>query len=438
MAAPNNILQTVITYQKAELAWLLNQYCAIHLANKKFEKFNDLTANLGDTVSFDKTPRYVTAGGLVITQQQSQQRVQNLVCSQASNVSAAYTDQQFIFNVRDYMDRFGMAAIKELGNEVESDILQSFNGTQRNNNPQSSSYGQLVDTTSGGYRFFGNAVTAINTYQQLAQAVANFKDFGASDLKLTGMLPTVSIPAFIGSGLNQFVPDRNDEIAVDWRLGKFATCTWHESNLLPLHVSGTLGDAAAPNNVLTLVSTNDPTGANITQLTLTEPTAGTDANAVKAGDLMQFNDGVSGFANLRYLQWIGHKPSNQPVQMRITNDAGTPAGTFTVSIYPPLCSQSGNANQNLNTALVAGMTLTIVPSHRSGNLYSGDQFYVAMPQLPDQSPFTTMSTMDKDTGASIRHYYGVQFGQNVRSYVRDAIWGATVVAENHMRFIFPM
>src|SRR5689334_141274 len=114
MAVPVNVLQTVQTYQKAELAWLLNSFAGISLANKKFKDFNDLTANLGDTVTFDTTPRYVSYAGLVITEQPSTQRVQSLTCSQAANVSAGYTDQQFIFNVRDYMDRFGMAAMKEL------------------------------------------------------------------------------------------------------------------------------------------------------------------------------------------------------------------------------------------------------------------------------------------------------------------------------------
>lgn len=433
MAAPNNILQTVTTYQKAELAWMLNQYCAISLTNKRFKNFQDLTANLGDTVSYDLAPRYVTYGGLVITQQQSEQRVENLVCSQAANVSAAYTDQQFIFNVRDYMDRFGMAAMKELGNKIESDILLSITGTVRNNNPQSSSFGNLVSTTCGPYRFYGNAVTALNSYQQLAQGIANFQDFGASDIKLRGILPSVDVPAFIGSGLNQFVPRRNEEIALSWMLGEFAGCEWYKSNLLPLHVSGTIGDTAAPNNILTLVSVN----AAGTQLSFTEPTGGTDANAFKAGDMIQFNDGVAGKSNLRFRQFIGHAVSQQPVQVRITADAATVAGAVTVSIYPALISANNDANQNLNVALSAGMQATPLPSHRAGVIYSGDQYYLAMPQLPDQSPFTTVNMMDKDTGASIRHYFGVQFGQNVRSYVRDSIWGSDMVAENAMRLVFP-
>ena len=94
---PVNILQTVQTYQKAELAWLLNSFVGISISNKKFKNFNDLVANLGDTVTFDLTPRYISYAGLVITEQPSVQRVQSLVCSQAENVSAAYTDQQFIF-----------------------------------------------------------------------------------------------------------------------------------------------------------------------------------------------------------------------------------------------------------------------------------------------------------------------------------------------------
>jgi len=37
--------------------------------------------------------------------------------------------------------------------------------------------------------------------------------------------------------------------------------------------------------------------------------------------------------------------------------------------------------------------------------------------------FTTVSTVDPDSGASIRHYFGSQFGTNNRAYVRDANLG---------------
>ena len=440
MPTPVNVLQTVQTYQKAELAWLLNSFVGINIANKKFKNFNDLTANLGDTVTFDTTPRYISYAGLQITEQPSVQRVQSLICSQAANVAAAYTDQQFIFNVRDYMDRFGMSAMKELGSLIETDILRNFTSGVVVNDPQNANFGSK-QVNSGPFRFYGDGITPINSFTQLAQSVANFEDFGAATHKMMGILPVANIPAIVGTGLNQFATRRNDEIANSWELGKFANTEWYESNLLPTHVSGTIGNTAAPNNIMTVVSTNDPTGVNVTSITFTEPTSGTDANAIKAGDLFQFNDGVSGKPNMRFLTFIGHTVSSQPVQFRAIADAATVSGTVTVQIQT--INSVGlvwaqNQNQNLNNTIVAGMTVTPLPSHRAGILMSGDQFYLAMPRLPDESPFTTSNMVDADSGASIRHYFGSQFGMNNRAYVRDSVWGSTLVAENSLRYAFPL
>ena len=439
MTTPVNVLQTVQTYQKAELAWLLNSFVGINIANKKFKNFNDLTANLGDTVTFDTTPRYISYAGLQITEQPSVQRVQSLICSQAANVAAAYTDQQFIFNVRDYMDRFGMSAMKELGSLVESDILRNFISGVRVNDPQNANFGSL-QVNSGPFRFYGDGVTPINSFTQLAQSVANFEDFGAATHKMCGILPVANIPAIVGTGLNQFAMRRNDELANSWELGKFANADWYESNLLPVHVSGTIGNTAAPNNIMTVVSTS-PSGANVTSITFSEPTIGTDANAIKAGDLFQFNDGVPGKPNMRFLTFIGHSPSSQPVQFRAIADAATVAGQVTVQIQTINgvgLVWAQNQNQNLNNAIQAGMTVTPLPSHRAGCLMSGDQFYMAMPRLPDESPFTTSNMVDADSGASIRHYFGSQFGQNNRAYVRDVVFGSTLVSENSLRYAFPL
>lgn len=439
---PTNVLQIVQTYQKAELAWLLNSFVGISLTNKKFKDFNTTApSNLGDTVTFDTTPRFISFGGLVITQQPSVQRVQSLICSQSANVAMGYTDQQFIFNVREYMDRFGMAAMKELGTLVEADILKNFVSGVAVNDKQSPNLGQK-QFKSGPFRFYGDGITPINSFTQLAQSVANFEDFGAANHKMCGILPLANIPAIVGSGLNQFATDRNNELATSWTLGKFAGADWYESNLLPVHVSGAIAEAAAPNNVMTVVSTNSPTGANITEIVFNTGLLNTPL-AVRAGDLVQFNDGVAGKPNLRFLTFIGHEVCQQPVQFRVIEDAATDgAGNVTVKLQTindvGLVWQLQNQNQNLNTAIVAGMKATPVPSHRAGILMSGDQFYMAMPRLPDESPFTTVTTVDSDSGASIRHYFGSQFGLNNRAYVRDCLWGSCLVPENSMRYAFPL
>jgi hypothetical protein len=258
------------------------------------------------------------------------------------------------------------------------------------------------------------------------------------------VIPVDLVPPIVGSGLNQFAPERNNDIAKAWQLGSFAglDVTWGVSNLLPIHISGFVANAAAPNNILTVVSTNDPTGQNVTQITFTEPTGSTAANAVLAGDLFQFNDGVSGQPNQRFLTFIGHETTRLPVQFRAIANANSVAGTVVVNVQTINNSiglvWAQNQNQNINNTIVAGMTATPVPSHQAGWMDAGNSFYLAMPRLPNQSPFETVYFKDEKSHASLRHYWGVQFGKDNRSYVRDCTWGSTLISEDSMRLIFPL
>src|SRR5690606_14675604 len=122
MAVPNNILQQVQTYQLSNLAYLQNLNCFVATANTKFKHFEKLTANLGDTVSFDLPPRFTTAASSVAAFQSADQRVENLTVDKAMNVSYAFTAQESIFNVEDYMERFGKAAVMEMSAEIDADI----------------------------------------------------------------------------------------------------------------------------------------------------------------------------------------------------------------------------------------------------------------------------------------------------------------------------
>lgn len=143
-----NILQQVVTYNESGLAFLLNSFAFIFTANKKFERFNDdVPKNLGATVSFDKPPRMTSTGSLVITTQGVEQRVQNLTVDKQESVSYEFTAQQFIFNVRDYMKKFGKSAILQLGTTIESDVAS------------------LAETNT--YRFYGDGLTPISTSLQL-------------------------------------------------------------------------------------------------------------------------------------------------------------------------------------------------------------------------------------------------------------------------------
>jgi hypothetical protein len=434
MALPTNILQTVQTYQLSELAYLLNLSCFVATANTRFKDFEKLEANLGDTVTFDLPPRYVTTNSLVATFQASQQRVQTLTVDQAVNTSYTFTNQQFIFNVREYMDKFGKSAVTEISSNVEANIALNAISGVTNNNPSDSNYGQL-DSYSGPYRFFGDGITPINSFGQLASMLAAFRNYGAVKDKLKVYLSDIAVPQIVNSGLNQFVMERNEEMAQSWMVGNWMGVEFYQSNLLPIHVSGDVGNLA---QTLTLVSVNDPTGNNVTQLTFSGASA-SDAIAVLSGDLFQFQDGVSGQPNMRFLTFIGHIPSAQPVQFRATASAASnAAGDVTINVFPPLVWAGGNPNQNLNNPLAAGMQVKSPPSHRAGLIVGGDALFLGMPRLPDQAPFPTANESDPDTGVSLRLTYGTLFGQNQFGWIHDIVWGSSLVPEYSMRILFPL
>lgn len=431
---PSNTLQTVQTYQRSSLALLQNLCCHIATANTKFKDFDKIQANLGSTVTFDLPPRFTTTSGLVASFQSADQRVLSLVCDQANNTSFAVTAQQRIFNLEkgeeDYMRVFGKSAIAELATLVESNI--ALNWASAVSNPATGTQ----NTFSGPYRFYGNGSTALSSYQQLAQAVMLFKNYGAVSEGMKIYLPDSVVPSIVGNGLNQFVPRRNDDIAMSWEIGDFGTplVDYYQSNLMPMHVSG---DVGVNGLTLTVVAVNDPTGVNVTAITFSGAAA-SDANAVFAGDLFQFADGVTGFANLRYLTFIGHVQSANPVQVRATANAGSSAGgVVTISITPSL-NWAGGANQNVNTAIVAGMQVTSPPSHRCGGILGGDGFFLAMPQLPEQSPYDTANEYDDETGCSLRLTYGSVFGQNQTGMIYDETHGSVIVPEYSMRFVIPL
>jgi hypothetical protein len=416
MAVPNNILQQVITYQMAELAYLDNLNCFLSTSNKKFKDFEKMTGNLGDTVTFDLPPRMTTTNSLVATFQPADQRVQTLVCGNAVSASVEFTAQQFIFNVEDYMAKFGKSGVEEIGAQIEANVA--------------------LNCLTNTYRFFGDGVNPINSYTQLANALALFRNYGSAKGRAKCYIQDTAVPNIVGSGLNQFAPNRNNEIANSWELGEFSNSDWYQSNLLPVHVAGTEGQN---NSTLTVVSftQNGPNGS-IDTITFSGTHAATDPNSVLQYDKFQFNDGVAGKPNLRYLTFIGHKVSNNPVQFQATANAASTGGSqVTVSIYPTLQAAPTN-DQNLNTQIQAGMTVSVLPSHRSGLICAGDPLFLAMPQLPDQSPFYTANAVDMTTGASMRLTYGSIFGQNQMGMIHDAIWGSTLVPEYSMALIFPL
>lgn len=411
-----NVLQSVATYQKSGLALLLNQMCFVSTANTKFKDFNKTVVNnLGATVNFSLPSRFYSANSLVAVFQDVEQRLESLTIDQARNVSYAFTAEEFILNVEEWIKDFGGPAIAELASEVESNVA--------------------LNCETQPYRYYGDGVTQINSFNQLAAALALHRNFGAPKSNTKGYVSDIAVPGIIANGLNQFAMDRNNEMANSWELGSFSRCDWYQSNLLPIHTAGSEGVAGS---ILTVVSVTKNADDAVTSITFSGCAAAADADSVKQYDRFEFNDGVAGQPNMRFMTFTGHKPSAHPVQFMASADAAsTGASQVTVTVNPPLKASAGR-NQNINNEIAVGMQCSVLPSHRVGVITSGDPLFVAMPKLPEETPFPTANEYDADTGCSMRMYHGSLFGQNQRGIVHDIIWGSKLVPEYATALIFPL
>lgn len=410
----SNLLQTVATYQASDLGILQNLYCGIHTFNKKFLNFEKLIGNLGTSVDFDLPPRMIGQDSLVVTTFEGvEQRKRTLTVDKQRAVAFAFTAQELIFNIDklDYRNKVGKSAMAALGSSIESDILS-----------------KILPST---YRFYGNCQSSgINSYTQLATALTYFRNYGSVPYSETkAYIPDIAYPTIVGSGLNLFIQKKNDETINSWDIGNFDQCKFYRSNLLPLHQAGTVGEDDLTLTVTSIDSTKTQITCSITHAN--------DADALKQYDLGYFVDNVSGETNMRYLTWTGYQVSSCPVQFNITADAGITSNSITFNIYPALINDTTNPNCNVNTAVSAGMQIKVMPSHRAGLICGDDAAFLAMPRLPDQSPFTTSNTSDEDSGASIRLTTGSAFGGNSTGSIYDAIWGKEIVPEYSMRLLFP-
>jgi hypothetical protein len=416
MAVPNQYLQQVQTYNESNLAMLLNMYCFLSTANKKFEKFNDdIPKQLGDSVLFDLPPRMNSTNSLVVSFQAANQRFRTLTVDQPGSVAYSFTAQQFIFNVRDYMDKFGRSAVSQLGSKIEQDVASV--------------------AESQTFKFFGDGITPISTYLQLATALARHDEFGAAKTNKKGYLSNMTYPAIINSGLSQFAPRRNDREAMSWEIGEFGECEWYRSNLLKVHRAGTVGNT--PPAQLTVVSTTLNAAGEVIAITFSGAPA-SDPNAIKKYDKFMFLDGF--VRNIRFLTFIGGSPSEHPVQFAAAADAASNAGgQVTVSLTRPLLAGIPNDEAlGITDQIVANMKVVVLPDHRCGLITSGGPLMLALPRLPEEIPYPTSVVTDQDSGASLRTYMGSLFGQNQRGMVTDAIWGKTLVDEYSTMIALPV
>lgn len=437
---PSNVLQNVSLYLRSYLAIQKNFTSLINRANKRFDKFNKVPGNLGSTVTFDSPPPALSSPGLIANRFPAQQNIYTLTVDQAANSAIAVDMQQLIFNIKNapggnYLTVFGSSMVQALSTTMEETGLRTFMSgvkpmTQVGDQTIISEFGNAL---SGPNTYYGDGINPISSYQQLEQAVMLGRTTGQAPTPADMWIPDFARVPIVNSGLGQFAQSRNNEAAQSWQIAEFGSpkTTVMQSNILPFHISGTTG---IQQQVLTVVSVNDPTGNNVTQITFSGANT-TDANAVRAGDMFTFKP-QSGFITPKFLTQFGYFPSVRTYQFRATVTAASSGGLVTVTLSEPI-NWAGGLNKNCSTPIIAGMEVSTLPSHKSGGIVYGNALYLAVPELPEEWPYLSVAETDPDTKLSFMLSYGSLLGQNVSQVILYQISGWFGVPKYMDRLVFP-
>lgn len=410
-----NSFNQVATYHDIMLATLQNENGILNRCNKKFKDFpNTIISNLGPTVQIYKPVRTTGVNSLTWATQGVTQRIQNLTINQPYSSSVDFTIEQMLENVDpfNFMEKIGNNMVADIGSNVEQNLAKDF--------------------IKHPFRFYGDGITSLNTFYDLASAMAMFRNYGSVLTQAEAFIPDLSIPSVVNTGANQFTLDRNNKSTMSWELGQFARCNWNSSNQLQVHLAGSEGNAGT---TLTVVSTTKDANGNILTITFSGCNAASDANSIKQYDRLYITT-----SGARLLQFTGYNLSGNPIQFQAASDASSTSGsqvtvTLLTSLFPGKSTTDAIA---INEDIVAGMTAKVLPDHRAGVIYAGNPHMLAMPQMGPVSPFDSAYKADPETGAAIQMAWGATLGQNSTKMGCSTLWGSTMFPEYSMALIYPV
>jgi len=377
-----------------------------------------------DTLNFDP----VTSGAF-------QEQYMNVTADKEALVNYAATDMQLAtFEPKSLMMTNKASAITTLSNQIEQDSART--------------------AALGGYRFFGNPIIQPGQLQSVGEvtnSVARMRSFGGMG-EAHYIMPLDVAAQVIQSGLQQFAPKRNDEIADEGEIGYLGgvdRVRFLQSTLLPIHTAGTM--------TTTDVAINQGTGFTIDSVVVVAPGAtapnGTTTftlSGVTTGATIVENDMIqitpqAGSAPLRYLNYYAHDTlSLNPIQGRVTvGDTADGGGNITFTIEPALIFDASgvDVNRNLSRDIItggAGDKLVVTESHRAGAFFFTPFIKFVNPKLPSTDPFTSVSEVTDDSAISLRCYHGYVFGANTTQFVHDSLYGYGVAPEGVTRLVYPV
>lgn len=426
---PSNVLQSVQTFNESDLSLMHAMLVSGEVFNTQYLEFNKLPKNLGATAKFQKPLKVKSVSSLNVINdfQAINQDYVTLTVDQQEAVPLAMTAEDIVlYDLERYVDHMGMPIVTQLATVVDRNCMAI--GEEK-----------PFLVYQGNLDYAATVMTPSNIVdiKELPKIEAQFENFGMTSDKIKCVLPNMTVPNLINTGLNQFVTSRNDDLAQSWMLGSYSHTEYFRSNQLKTHVSG-LGGQGGYTFTVTTVS---PDGKTIT---FTSSGPATETGTFKKYDTLIFDPtGAStGGTPLRYFGSAYSAPSANWVAVNVQADADTIGGSVTVTVSPalvgPTIAAATGVRQNINLDIDAPFTARALNSHVCAYQVANNAAWLAMPPLPNTMPYPSSSKVDDVSKLSMRMYYGFIPFENEYGYSWDVIWGRNCDEERISKIALPI
>lgn len=407
MVSSVNQVVNVVSLNRSMLAKLLNNCVAVNTANRKYDYVMTIpgqNGQYGRTLQYTVPPDAVIQYTLGVNFTNTNFPTRTISVDRYRSAAYAFNMSDYQFNTRTFMQDYGSAHAAALGQSVESDIL--------------------TVAVKNCYRYFGDGINSIGSFQQMALATTIMTERGDAEQKKAYISATMDTQ-MVSSGMNLFRPVTNDQMGKKWTVGNYQDVDYYKSRRLPILYAGNAGNDQLTLTVLSFVQDAD---GFVTQITFSG--AGTtDPEAIHKYDKATFLDNVSGFPNIRFMAKYDPVPVDAPVQFMATAASGSDgSGHVSVNIFPGLKASTG-LGQNISSPIQVGMQVTFLPTCRLGFMTMGDALYLVNPPLPDQDPYKTSFVRDPNSGVGLQMVTGAQFNSGDLGNIHRIWYGYDLVPD---------
>lgn len=422
-----NSLQTSSLVVNEALSILKNKIVYAKAADRHFEEYYNKEFVPGSTIDIRRPVYFKTQSGPSITPSAIIDRIQPLTITEYIDVSFQFTSQELAYFLYDNKKR-SKAELETKSQKVRSLISSAM----------AAGIQDLEKFVAGQFNTYLNYFpypstpgTLLNSFAQINNAKATMDNLGMPVDKRFCIVSNNTAAAIQNSLSNNFSTKYREPILEEGYIGYMAGAEFAASTFVTPHTAGIGAGGSAVGGWIAAgtVRTTTGSGNTLPLQGLQNSTAGT----FKKGDIIYVLGAES-------WNMAGNISAGMPVQLRVTEDAGTTTGGGNLDLAVEIAGQAiisdaTNPFQNVSIPIPSGSAVYLAATHTPNVMFTREALCVAIPPLSQLDPKSvgTERYTDSESGISVRFTHGADITNDINIQRLDMIVGVSVFPDYGIR-----